>query len=277
MAIITISRGTFSGGLSLAECVAEKLGYRCIPRIALAKAAGQYGVSEEKLSKAISEAPHLWERLGSEKTRYLACLRAALINEVKDGNVVYHGLAGHFLLKGVPHVLRVRVIANMEFRIKGAMGRGQLAREDAVQVIKAMDEKRTRWTKFLYHVDWADPSLYDLILNLDHMTLSDACEVIRHAVSMKEYQPTPESQRIMDNLVLSSHVRAMVVADKSIGGLGIEVEADGGVVTLGGTVEWAGDVDKIDRLVSTIPGVERVVSQMRVRLSWGDAEDLRMR
>ena len=35
MAIITVSRGTFSGGQSLAECVAEKLGYRCLPRFAL--------------------------------------------------------------------------------------------------------------------------------------------------------------------------------------------------------------------------------------------------
>jgi len=32
MAVITISRGSFSGGKMLAECLAEKLGYRCIDR-----------------------------------------------------------------------------------------------------------------------------------------------------------------------------------------------------------------------------------------------------
>ncbi len=32
MSIITISRGVFSGGEALAECVAVRLGYRCIDR-----------------------------------------------------------------------------------------------------------------------------------------------------------------------------------------------------------------------------------------------------
>ena len=47
MAIITISRGTFSGGQSLAEYVAGKLGYRCLAREVLIEAARQYGVDEE--------------------------------------------------------------------------------------------------------------------------------------------------------------------------------------------------------------------------------------
>jgi len=32
MSVITISRGTFSGGRWLAECVAGHLGYRCVNR-----------------------------------------------------------------------------------------------------------------------------------------------------------------------------------------------------------------------------------------------------
>jgi len=269
MAIITISRGTFSGGKGLAECVAEKLGYRCLPRVTLYEAASKYGISEEKLSKAISEAPHFWEHLSSERIRYLACVRAALINEVKDGDVVYHGLAGHFLLKGVPHVFRVRVITDMESRIKAVMDRRALTREDAIQVIKMIDDKRARWARFLYHVDWADPSLYDIVLNLDpeRIDLFGACEVVSRAVSVKKYQTTPETQRIMANLVLGSHVRAIIATHTHISDREIEVDAEDGVVTLGGTVDSIVDADRVKIIVGDIPGVKEVISQMRVRLS----------
>jgi cytidylate kinase len=266
MAIITISRGTFSGGKSLAECVAEKLGYRCLARAELAEAVERYGVSEEKLSKVIGEAPHLWEHLSSERARYLDCVRAILIDEVKDGDVVYHGIAGHFLLRGAPQVLRVRVVANMEFRIKAAMERGALTREDAIQVIRTMDDKRARWARFLYHVDWSDPSLYDLVLNLDQISLSSACDIVCNSVNLEEYKATPESRKIMDDLVLSSHVRAVIAEHKNISDREIEIEADGGVVTIGGTANSLVDADRVRIIVRKMPGVKEVKSQLRVRI-----------
>ncbi|MFC1970908.1 cytidylate kinase family protein [Chloroflexota bacterium] len=268
MAIITISRGTFSGGQSLAQCVAKRLGYRCLTRIELYKVAKRYGVSDKELSEAISKTPGILARLGSERVRYLACIRAVLVNAVKDDNVVYHGLAGHFLLQGVPHVLRIRVIANMEFRIKGAMERSGLARKEAIDYIKKADEKRVRWTKFLYQADWCDPSLYDLVINLDHISLDSACEIVRHSVSLDEYERTPEWQNIMDDLVLSTEVRAIVTANKGIADSGLEVEADGGVITLGGTVGSLQDADKIREIVAAVPGVKDINSKMQVKSTW---------
>lgn len=265
MAIITISRGTFSGGQALAECVAEKLGYRCTSRLALAIAARQYGVSEEKLSKAISEAPGFLERLSSERERYLACIRATLVREFKDDNVVYHGLAGHFLLKGIPHILRVRVIANMELRIKGAMERRKLSREDAIHYIKKVDDERIKWTKFLYHMDWHDPSLYDLVINIDHLSISDACEIVSHTVSQDRFKTTPETQKAVNDLVLSTELKALITTNKNIADLGVEIEADGGVVTIGGVVGSLQDADKIREIVKSVPGVREINSKMQVQ------------
>ncbi|MFC1980417.1 cytidylate kinase family protein, partial [Chloroflexota bacterium] len=66
MAIITISRGTFSGGQSLAEDVAKKLGYRCISREVLVEAARQYDVAEESLRKTLIEKPGFLEHRSLE-------------------------------------------------------------------------------------------------------------------------------------------------------------------------------------------------------------------
>lgn len=267
MAIITISRGTFSGGQTLAECIASQLGYRCLSRELLVQAAQQYGISEEKLSAAISEAPGVIERLRSEKQRYLACLRATLIREAKGENVVYHGHAGHLLLQGVPHIITVRVIASVERRIKALTEGSNLSREEAIQFIKRVDEERIRWTRFLYHVDWRDPSLYDITLNIDPMTISGACNIVCQIADMNRYQATPESQKRLDDLVLSSHLEALVTNTNGIsGGKEVKIEADDGVVTIEGTVESVVDADRVRVLVGKTPGVKQINSQMKVRL-----------
>lgn len=267
MAVITVSRGTFSGGLNLAESIADKLGYRCLARIELTEAAGRYGVSEQKLSEAISGSPGVLERLSSQRMHYLACLRAALVREVKNDNVVYHGLAGHFLLSGIPQVLKVKVNANLEFRIQAAMERNHLTREDAIQFIKTIDDKRAKWTRFLYHVDWNDPSLYDLIINLEQISLSSACDVVCHTVSLDEFKPTPDRQKIIEDLVLSTEVRAIIAANaasRNVSDAGIEINADNGIITIGGTVTSLQDADKIREIVRTVPGVNEIDSKMRV-------------
>src|SRR5919197_611039 len=51
MSIITISRGSFSGGQALAERVAQRLGYSCLSREVLVEAAATYGVPESTLAQ----------------------------------------------------------------------------------------------------------------------------------------------------------------------------------------------------------------------------------
>lgn len=272
MAIITISRGTFSGGQKLAECVAEKLGYTCLSRQVLVNAANNYGVPLDKLSDALEEPPGFWDRFTKERAHFLAYIRAALAKEVKDNDVVYHGLAGHLLLEGLCSVLKIRVIANMEFRIKGAMERHEFKKkEDAIEFIKKMDERRTRWTKFLYHADWTDPSLYDMVINLNCISLASACEVIANTASLDEFKTTLEAQQVMKDLVLSTEVRAIIASNseqKGIDDIGVEIKADGGVVTIGGSVGTLEDADKIREIVRTVPGVTGINSKMQLRHYW---------
>ena len=78
MAIITISRGTMSGGEKLAHLLSEKLGYKCISREIIIKAADDYGVEEHKLFEAINKRPTIVHKLTFEKEKYLAYIRASL-------------------------------------------------------------------------------------------------------------------------------------------------------------------------------------------------------
>jgi len=277
MAIITISRGTFSGGQQLAECLAEKLGYRCVSGEMLLKAASQYGAPEEELSRVLSRKPGILERLNDVRDRYLTYIKAALFKEAKEDNMVYHGHAGHLLLEGVPHVLSVRIIANIEFRIRALMERHRLNREDVLKFIKRVDNERIKWAKLVYHIDWKDPANYDLVVNLERMTISSACEIVCQTAGLDQFKSTPISQKIVSDMALSNHVLAMLAADRSIVTDGIEIKADRGIVTIEGRVEWVDGVDRIERVVSMVPGVDKVINKIQRAPSWSDSEGLRIK
>lgn len=265
MAIITISRGTFSGGSKLAEAVAEKLDYQCISREVLVEAAHSYGTSLEKLSEALEETPGMLQGMNLERAHYLAYIQAALSKYAQSERLVYHGHAGHLLLYGVPHVLRVKVIADMEYRIRNAMGRKNLNRDQAKDFIHKIDSDRAKWTKFLYHVDWNDISLYDLTINIDRMQAAGALDIICEAVNSPEFQPTPEFRKILADLALATEIRARIASQANAVDEGLEVEADDGVITLSGTVRSSDDADKIRELVRQMPDIKTFHSDMGAR------------
>lgn len=265
MAIITISRGTYSGGKELAECLSEKLGYRLLSREQLlADAAEEFGVSEKELENALMNKPGFLEGLSLKRIHYIAYVTAAMCKEVQNDNVVYHGQAGHLLLHGVPHHLRLKVVADMEYRIKAAMERGNFTREKAIQYIKRIDEERDKWVKAVYSVDRNDPYIYDMVINLEHISIRSACELVAQAVEL-EFNTTSESQKTISDLVLASEVRAKIAQSCGVPDDHIEVDATDGVVTLTGTIRSWIDADKIREVVRQLPGVKNIESKMKTR------------
>src|SRR3974390_1909295 len=117
MSIITISRGTYHRGREVAEKLAQKLGYACLSREILLEASEEYNIPEIKLIRAIQDAPSILDRLTHQKEKYVAFIRAALLKHVQKDNVVYHGLFGHFFLQGIPHVLKARIVGDLDARV----------------------------------------------------------------------------------------------------------------------------------------------------------------
>ena len=128
------------------------------------KASEHFNVPEIKLARAINDAPSIFERLTYGRERYVAYIREALLHQFVKDNVVYHGLAGHFFVPGVCHVLKVRILADLEDRVAEEMKRQGISAEEARTFIKQDDEERYRWSYQLYGIDTRDASLYDLVI-----------------------------------------------------------------------------------------------------------------
>jgi cytidylate kinase len=200
MPIITISRGSYSRGKEVAEKLAQKLGYKCISRDILLEASEQFNIPEIKLIRAIHDAPSILERFTHGKERYVAFLRSTLLKAVQNDNVVYHGLAGHYFLQGIPHVIKVRIMADLEDRVREEMRREKISAEEARYILKKDDDERRRWGIQIYGVDTWDPMLYDMVLYVKALTVDDAVDLIYKAAQMPHFQATPESQRLLDEM-----------------------------------------------------------------------------
>jgi cytidylate kinase len=266
MSCITISRGSYSYGKEIAEKVAAKLGYECVERDALLDASETFNIPEIKLVEAIRDAPSILGRFTYGKEKYISYIQAALLNRMQKDNIVYHGLAGHFFLKNISHVLKVRIIADLEDRIANKMKlEPHLSREATQRLIKNVDEQRVKWSQHLYGIDSRDPSLYDLVIHIRPITVEDAVNIICDTARLERFQTTPDSQQAMNDLVTAASVKAALV----------QLAPDVNVSSSQGKVQVSLHVSKystdsmtgeIERITKTIKGVEKI--EIRAHPTW---------
>lgn len=265
MAIITISRGSYSKGKEVAEKVAKNLGYTCLSRGGvIEEASNQWKIPKVKLVRAVHDAPGILERLGYSKEKYVVYLQAATLKHFKEDNVVYHGLAGHFMVKGVHHVLKVRILANIEDRVREEIKREKISRKEALDILRRDDEARRRWSKYLFGIETSDPYSYDLVIHVNKMTTDDAVDVICHTAKLPSFRTTPESQKIMDDLALASEVKAVLIGFRP----NIEVFADQGLIVVEMRSRLTSEkrsVEEIRKIIGDVPGVKEV--QVKVHLN----------
>lgn len=263
MSIIMISRGSYSRGKEVAEKVAERLGYECVARDVLLEASKEFNVSEVKLDHALRDASSFFSRLSYGKERYVAYIRAALLEHLKRDKVVYHGLAGHFFVRDISHALKVRIIADMGERVRQVMQRDQVSERQAIRYLERVDKERRKWSQQLYGIDNTDPSLYDLVLHVHTLTVDDAVDVICHTAALPHLQATDESRKALDDDALASSVKAALVKTYPE----IDVTAQDGVVFVSAKASEAEEFrmeQTIQDLTRDIPGVKEV----KVQLHW---------
>jgi cytidylate kinase len=257
MAIITISRGSYSKGKEVAEKVAQRLGYECIAREVLLDASEHFNIPEIKLVRALHDAPSVLERFTYGKERYLTFLESTFLEHVQKDNVVYHGLAGHYFLKGIRQVLKVRILADMEDRVRWEMERENISSDEALYILKKDDHERRQWGIRLFGVDTWDPSLYDLVIHIHHIKVADAVDIICQTVGSEQFRTTDASQKALDDLVLAARVKSKLIMTCP----SVRVAANNGNVfvdTQAGPSVAESLAEELRSLATQIPGVKEV-------------------
>jgi cytidylate kinase len=270
IATITISRGSYFKGKQVAQKVAETLGFRCIAREVILDACKEFDIPEIQLRRAIHDAPSILERFTHGREKFIASFRATLLSHLLADNVVYHGLAGHFFVEPAIRVLKVRIISDMEDRVRSEMEREGVSREEALRILTGDDEERRKWGLNLYGIDTADPRLYDLVIHIrEGTTVEHAAGIICAAAAFKGFQRDAWAQKSIERLAFSSRVKAALVRVAP----DAEVTADNGFVRVNVKVPLEEEDDivrEVRRVAEAVPGVGRVDIKVSHRIKWSD-------
>ena len=257
MSIITINRGSYSRGKEVAEKLSLKLGYKCISRDILLEASEEFNIPELKLIRALHNPASVLERFTHGKERYISYLYSALLQHARKDNIVYHGLAGQFFLRDIPHVLKVRVIADMNDRVKEEMRRGNISADEALYLLKKDDEERRKWALQLYGADTWDSRLYDIVLHIGRLTVGNAVDIIFETVQKPNFQTSAESQKLVDDLALAAAVKAALAKIEPK----IKVTANHGKIYISDLETESGTKDQaqIEKIAMQVEGVEELI------------------
>ncbi len=262
MAIITIYQGASGNGEELAQAVAQSLGYGCIGREVLVEASLRYGIPEAKLNEIVEKGPNWWGRFLQNPQPYRIALQAAFCQIAAADRVVYHGHIGHELVPKFQHVLKILLTAPMEMRIAQVRARHQLNEPAARRYVEEVDKARTRRLMALFGADWRDPSRYDLVVNLGHVSLETAKRLVIETVRSPDYQTSPASKQAFEDFALVSRVRAILVLSEDMPTTRLDIKAKEGEISVSGAVPYWVSQDLVIRKVAQIPGVKSVVADL---------------
>lgn len=257
MAVITITSGYKSRGEELAQILSEKLGYKTIYKEIITDCARKYNIMENELLEELEELPSRWRRLTGEQKRQLIYIKCSLLSAAQENNIIYYGPCGQIFLSGINNVFKLRIESPFDKRVKAVMKDLGKNQEDASKFILNIDKQRSRLIKLLYDDDWQNPSLYDMSVNIDRLTLPTICEFVISAVQSEEFQTNDQTALIIKNKLLESEVKAAISADIKIRNLVITIVAMGDTVTLRGAVKNKKQRDLVVETVEQVKGVKK--------------------
>jgi cytidylate kinase len=258
MSIVAISESAGSGGPEIGRGVASALGYEFADREIIAKAAESYGEGVSELTHATQEKPSLWERLTHSQQRYVTYIESTICELAARDNVVLVGLASTIVLGRIPHVLRVRTNAPQRQRAEWVQRHLGLTPEAAVEYVRHADRERAARVRFLYHVDWDDPSLYDLVLNTERLAVASAVRMIQDALADERFASRPDGQRSMLDLRATAQAKAALMANPATRQRPVSVTCENGTLTLTGMVSTEAERSSMLETVGRVPGVTMV-------------------
>ncbi len=268
MHFITFSRKMGANGTAIAKQVAEKMGYRFYDTEAIENAAREMGFL--KNVKEIDEkAPSLFQRLFSHKPAIeLDRLNSVVYELAGRGDAVFLGQGGQILLRDFNCALHVRVTASLEKRIQNLIERG-MHREAASKAIEGSDHERSSFIRFAFKADWENDKLYDIVLNMDKVTVKLAVDTILTMARSDEIKAcSVDAMKSLEMMSLQTRAEAALIeAGLTYGPAGIYIQVqveEPGKVLLTGRVDSDVTKRRAQEIVQRVKGVGSVDNRIMI-------------
>jgi cytidylate kinase len=207
----------------------------------------------------------LRERLSTDKQQVAVFTAQEVYALATRGNIVLRGWGATMLLRAVPHVVCVRITRPFEQRVHWLMDHlGTTDRDAAEAEVRRSDDAHASRMRAQFGVTWGDPLLYDLVINMERISVESAAAQILALAAQPEFQETDASRARLEGLALAARVRAAFMAHESTRETNVSIDAAGGKVVLSGLVLDEKERDEAARVASTVAGKDNVQNKLRV-------------
>jgi cytidylate kinase len=265
MPLIAMTREMGSLGKDVAVGIAERTQRKVVYHEIIEPIANKMRLRKSHVERFLDGKSGLWERLTTDKTSLSIFTADETFRFLRDGSTgVIRGWGAVHLLKDVPHVIRVRICAPLETRIRRMMERLATDNREAVEnEIEMSEEAHSAITRRHFGVNWREPEHYDLVLSTERLSVEECVDEIECMTKKRRFQETPESIRMVENMAVEWAVRSSLRRDGRTAGMSIQVSCDGGRVTLGGVVDTQRESGAAVEVVAATDGVRDVDNQLR--------------
>src|SRR5262245_27299810 len=261
MAVIAMTREMGSLGKDVAAGLADQMGLTVVHHeLVEHHLAERLGVKESAVHRYLEGEASLLERWKIDKQKLSEYTAEEILELAGKGNVVIRGWGATGVLRHIPHVLRVRVCADMGFRERVMMQRLGLTANAVRREIERSDAAHAGIVRGFFGVDWQNPLLYHLVLNTAIVPVEACVKILRTLLERPEFQEIEETRSMLADKLIESRVRAALGADDTRSPITINV-VKGKVTLTGTTLTLLGDVEQ---RVRGVPGVTEVENNIVV-------------
>ena len=234
MPLVAMTREMGSLGKDVAAGVAARHNRRVVYHEIIEPVANKMRLRKSHVERLLDGKAGLWEKLTTDRTSMSIFTADETFRFLRDGSTgVIRGWGAVHLLRNIPHVIRVRIFAPLETRVKRMMQRLATDDRDTVeQEIIMSEEAHTAITRRHFDVNWRDPELYDLVLCTERLSVDECVDEIDGMMKRNCFQETADSLRMVDDLATEWAVRSALRRDERTSRIQITCEASAGTVRM---------------------------------------------
>lgn len=265
MPVLTVSRQMGSLGTELARTLAERLRYEYVDKDKISGALAAQGLPAPELERFDEKKPPFWDSWQIERKRFLHFLQAVIYDYAGKSNVVIVGRGGQVLLRNLPGVIHLRVIAPFELRVKRFLAEQGGEEKEAARILRRNDRDSEGFIRTFFDRNWDDANLYDIVLNTEKISLETGAAMVLRGIQAPDLEEgEKEGRERLAVLSLAQKAEATLLGILGVDIRHINVQVEKGGVTLRGSVPTAKDREKCEKAVAALPGVGEVDNQILV-------------
>jgi cytidylate kinase len=262
MTVIAMTREIGSLGTDVAAGLTARLGLKIIRSELVADSvADRLGIKAKAFLRYMDGTASLIERWHIDRRKLVHYTAEEILRLAQQGNILIKSFGAAALLRGLPHVISVRVCAPLDFRVRVLMDRFAINDANAArEQIERSDAASARAMSIYFNGEHEDARLYHLVVNTERLSVQTCVKTIAELVESRQFSDAAAARSALADKLVEARISSAFAEHISaaMAPLGVSVSVANGKVTLDGMSCSGGLAKRAETIACTVAGVRQI-------------------